>query len=130
RELPLLAEPGIDFIFHDYAGTSLEDLITERAAKAGLVADPLGEIERITELVRGREIAGVINSDDYPGSALAAAIAEPLGLPSPDPETTLICQPKYLSGVMQEKHVLDAVPPFALIDVRTESRLPSPSPFS
>jgi biotin carboxylase len=129
RELPLLAEPGIDFIFHDYAGTSLEDLITERAAKAGLVADPLGEIERITELVRGREIAGVINSDDYPGSALAAAIAERLGLPAPDPEITLICQHKYLSRVMQEKHVPDAVPPFALIDVANGVSSPLPFPI-
>jgi hypothetical protein len=41
RELPLLAQPGIDFIFHDYASTSLEDLITARAAEDELVADPL-----------------------------------------------------------------------------------------
>jgi len=129
RELPLLAESGIDFIFHDYASTSLEDLITERAAEAGLVADPLGEIERILELVRGREIAGVISSDDYPGSALAAAVAERLGVPAPDPEITLICQHKYLSRVMQENHVPDAVPPFALIDVANGVSSPLPFPI-
>jgi biotin carboxylase len=129
RELPLLAESGIDFIFHDYASTSLEDLIMERAAEAGLVADPLGEIERILELVRGREIAGVISSDDYPGSALAAPIAKRLGLPAPDPEITLICQHKYLSRVMQEKHVPEAVPPFALIDVANRDSSPLPFPI-
>ena len=129
RELPLLAESGIDFIFHDYASTSLEDLIAERAAEAGLVADPLGEIERILELVRNREIAGVISSDDYPGSALAAAVAERLGLPAPDPEITLICQHKYLSRVMQEKHVPEAVPPFALIDVANGVWSPLPFPI-
>jgi biotin carboxylase len=129
RELPLLAEPGIDFIFHDYASTSLEDLITERAAGTGLVADPLAEIERILELVRGREIAAVISSDDYPGSALAAAVAERLGLPAPDPEITLICRHKYLSRVVQEKHVPDAVPPFALIDVANGVSLAPPLAF-
>jgi biotin carboxylase len=123
RELPLLAEPGIDFIFHDYASTSLEDLITGSAPEHSLVADPLAEIERILELVKAREIAGVISSDDYPGSALAAAVAERLGLPAPDPEVTLICQHKYLSRVAQEKHVPDAVPPFALIDVANGATL-------
>ena len=124
RELPLLAEPGINFIFHDYASTSLEDLITERAEE-GAVADPLAEIERILELVKDREIAGVISTDDYPGSALAAAVAERLGLPAPDPEVTLICQHKYLSRVAQEKHAPDAVPPFALIDVANGATLPA-----
>jgi biotin carboxylase len=123
RELPLLAEPGIDFIFHDYTSTSLEDLIKGRAPEHGLVADPLAEIERILELVKAREIAGVISSDDYPGSALAAAVAERLGLPAPDPEVTLICQHKYLSRVAQEKHVPDAIPPFALIDVANGATL-------
>ena len=27
RELPLLALPGVNYLFHDYASTSLEDLI-------------------------------------------------------------------------------------------------------
>jgi biotin carboxylase len=124
RELPLLAPRGVDFIFHDYASTSIEDLISERAAGRRLVADPLAEIERILDLVKGREIAGVISSDDYPGSALAAAVARRLGLPAPDPEVVLICQHKYLSRVAQEKHVPDAVPPFALIDVANGASLP------
>src|SRR5262245_18957778 len=124
RELPSLAPPGIDFVFHDYASTSLEDLINERAAGGSPVADPLAEIERILDLVKGREIAGVISSDDYPGSALAAAVARRLGLPAPDPEVVLMCQHKYLSRVAQEKHTPDAVPPFALIDVANSAFLP------
>jgi biotin carboxylase len=123
RELPLLAPRGIDFIFHD-ASTSIEDLISERAAGGSPVADPLAEIERIIDLVKGREIAGVISSDDYPGSALAAAVARRLGFPAPDPEVVLICQHKYLSRVAQEKHAPDAVPPFALIDVANGTCLP------
>ena len=42
------------------------------------IADTLGQLRR-----RGRKIAGVIAFDDYPGSLLAAAIAEALGLPGP-----------------------------------------------
>jgi biotin carboxylase len=124
RELPLLAVPGIDFLFHDYASTSLEDLINARAAGDSPVADPLAEIERILDLGKGREIAGVISSDDYPGSALAAAVAKRLGHPAPDPELVLICQHKYLSRVAQEKHAPNAVPPFALIDVANGTCLP------
>jgi biotin carboxylase len=124
RELPLLAAPGIKFIFHDYASTSLEDLISKTAADGGLAADPLVEIDRILESIDGIEIAGVISSDDYPGSALAAAVAERLGLPAPDPEIMLTCQHKYLSRVAQERLVPDAVPPFALIDVANGTSLP------
>jgi len=129
RELPLLAPPGIDFLFHDYASTSLEDLINARGAGDSPVADPLAEIERILDLAKGREIAGVISSDDYPGSALAAAVAKRLGLPAPDPEVVLICQHKYFSRVAQEKHTPDAVPPFALIDVANGTCLPPPLAF-
>ncbi len=124
RELSLLALPGIDFLFYDYASTSLEDLINARAAGGCAVADPLTEIERILELIEGRDIAGVISTDDYPGSALAAAIAQRLGFPGPDPEVVLICQHKYLSRVAQEKHAPHAVPPFALIDVANGASLP------
>jgi biotin carboxylase len=124
RELPRLAPCGIDFIFHDYASTSIEDLISERAAGGSPVTDPLAEIERILDLVKGGEIAGVISSDDYPGSALAAAVARRLGLPAPDPEVVLICQHKYLSRVAQKKYAPDAVPPFALIDVANGASLP------
>ena len=35
----------------------------------------------------GVELAGVISSDDYPGSALAAVVAKRLGLPAPDPRS-------------------------------------------
>ena len=66
----------------------------------------------------------MISSDDYPGSALAAVVAERLGLPGPTPEVALICQHKYLSRLAQAKLVPDAVPPFALIDI-AERRSPS-----
>lgn len=125
RELPHLSSPGTKYLFHDYARTSLEDLISNPACHDSLAADPLEEIEAILAKVQGIEIAAVISSDDYPGSALAAAIAKRLGLPGPDPAVALICQHKYLSRLAQAKLVPDAVPPFALIDIAEQAALPA-----
>jgi biotin carboxylase len=122
RELPLLSTPGTNYLFHDYASASLEDLISK--SDGDLAADPLVEIDRILAGIDGMKIAAVISTDDYPGSALAAAIAKRLGLPGPEPEIALICQHKYLSRMAQARIVPDAVPPFALIDVADGAPLP------
>ena len=124
RELPLISPPGIEYIFHDYASTSLEDLVSNPDRAKDLAADPLDEIEAILAKVDGRNVAGVISSDDYPGAALAAVVAQRLGLPAPDPAVALLCQHKYLSRVEQAKHVPHAVPSFALVDVADETALP------
>jgi biotin carboxylase len=124
RELPLVAPPGIKFLFHDYPSTSLEELITTPAGEGALAADPLDEIEAILAKCAEVDLAAVVSSDDYPGSALAAAIAKRLGLPAPEPELVLICQHKYLSRLAQAKLVPDAVPPFALIDIAAPAQLP------
>ena len=89
-----------------------------------MTADPLDEIKTILAKVSGVEIAGVISTDDYPGSALAAVVAKRLGLPAPEPAVALICQHKYLSRLAQARLVPDAVPPFALIDVAGGAVLP------
>ena len=124
RELPRISPPGIEYIFHDYASTSLEDLVSNPDRAKDLAADPLDEIEAILAKLRGRDIAGVISSDDYPGAALAAAVAQRLGLPAPDPAVALLCQHKYLARLEQAKHVPHAVPSFALVDVADETALP------
>ena len=124
RELPLVSPPGVKYLFHDYASTSLEDLICNVASHADFAADPLDEMEAILAKFAGVRLDAVISSDDYPGSALAAAIAKRLGLPGPDPGVTLICQHKYLARVEQAKLVPDAVPPFTLIDVAAGAPLP------
>ncbi|HEX2447253.1 MAG TPA: ATP-grasp domain-containing protein [Methyloceanibacter sp.] len=124
RELPRIAVPGIRYIFHDYASTSLEDLVSNPDRARDIAADPLDEIETLLAMVSGLKLAGVITSDDYPGSALAAAVAQRLDLPGPDPAAVLICQHKYLARLEQMKHVPQAVPPFALIDVADGAPLP------
>jgi biotin carboxylase len=123
RELPLLSPPGIKYLFHDYASTSLEDLICSGNGE-DLAADPLVEIDAILAKVAGIKLAAVISTDDYPGSALAAVVAERLGLPGPSPEVALICQHKYLSRLAQVKLAPEAVPSFALIDVADGAPLP------
>lgn len=120
RELARLVRPGTTYLFHDYAGPSLEDLIGGHASAHDLAADPFAEVERILAWIRGAKIDAVISTDDYPGSALAAVVAKELGLPGPEPLANLTCQHKYLSRVAQSALVPDAVPPFALIDVAEE----------
>ncbi len=129
RELPRISPPGIDYIFHDYASTSLEDLVSNPDRAKDLAADPLDEIEAILAKVRGLELAGVITSDDYPGAALAAAVARRLGLPGPDPAAVLLCQHKYLARLEQAKYVPQAVPMFALINVADDAPRPDDLSF-
>jgi biotin carboxylase len=124
RELPRLARPGLTFLFHDYASTSLEELSCGRGAALDGAADPVAEIARIRAAIGDRDIAAIVSTDDYPGAALAAVLAAELGLPGPDPKASLICQSKYLSRLAQSRIVPDAVPPFWPIDVAEDASLP------
>jgi hypothetical protein len=128
RELKLLFPSGVDFRFHDYASASLEELIVGKEADKG-AADPLVEVERILTSLDGTKIDAVVSTDDYPGSALAAIVAERLGLPGPDPRVVLISQHKYLSRVAQAGLAPDAVPPFFLIDTAEGAYLPEERSF-
>ena len=124
-----LARPGLDYLFHDYASTSLEELIGGRAEGWDGAADPITEVARICAEIRDRAIAAVVSTDDYPGSALAAVLAKELGLPGPDPKVNLICQHKYWSRVAQARFAPEAVPPFWPIDVADNADSPAGSPF-
>ena len=124
RELPRLARPGLSYLFHDFASTSLEELIGGRAEGLHGVADPIAEVARISAEVVGRDIAAIVSTDDYPGSALASVLAKALGLPGPDPRVSLICQHKYLSRLAQARVLPEAVPPFWPIDVAAGASLP------
>ena len=129
RELPRLARPGLLYLFHDYASTSLEELIGGRGDGLGGAADPIAEVARIRAEIGDRDIAGVVSTDDYPGAALAAVLAKELGLPGPEPRASLICQHKYLSRVAQGRIVPDAVPAFWPIDVAEHAVLPEGMTF-
>jgi len=129
RELKRLNPPGIDFLFHDYASTSLEELISGIGREGAQAADPDEEVDRVLKGLDGTKPSVVISTDDYPGAALAAIIAGRLGLPGPDPSTVLIAQQKYLSRAAQAKLVPDAVPPFMLIDTAEGAPLPDDASF-
>ncbi len=77
--------------------------------------DALRFIDGAVATLRVAGLHGVVASDDYPGSILAAAIAQRLGLPGPGPEKVLLCQHKYYSRLAQRVAVPEAVPPFALV---------------
>jgi biotin carboxylase len=124
RELPRFSPQGVKYLFHDYASISLEDLICNVAKDADFAAGPLEEMDAILAKIAGVDVAAVVSTDDYPGAALAAAIAKHLGLPGPDPAVTLICQHKYLARLAQQKLVPAAVPPFTLIDVAPDAPRP------
>lgn len=78
--------------------------------------DALEFIDRVVATFEGQDVHGVMASDDYPGSIVAAAVARRLGLPGPDPERVLLCQHKYYSRLAQRRAVPEAVPSFALVD--------------
>jgi biotin carboxylase len=129
RELPRLARPGLTYRFHDYAGTSFEELIGGKAEGLDGAADPIAEVARIRAEIGDRNIAAVVSTDDYPGAALAAVLAKDLGLPGPDPKASLICQHKYLSRLAQSSIVPDAIPAFWPIDVAERAVLPEDMSF-
>lgn len=77
--------------------------------------DAVDFVARTAAEYQGR-VDGVMASDDYPGSIVAAAIARELRLPGPDPAVILGCQHKYHSRVAQRTSVPEAVPAFTLLD--------------
>lgn len=76
-------------------------------------------------------VDGILASDDYPGTPVAALVAQRLGLPGPSPEAVLLCQHKYYARLAQREVVAHAVPPFWLVDpcdlerARREVRFPA-----
>lgn len=117
RELQKLASPRARFLFHDYGTRTLENLACGQTAISEPVADPLEEVDRILQQFRGVGLTGVISTDDYPGSTMAAVIARKLGLPGPDPAINLIAQHKYYSRLAQRECLPEAVPDFEVLDV-------------
>ena len=118
RELEKIARRRpLRFHFHDYASLDLEVLAAGMPGAAG-IAETGVEISRILDRFTGRELHGVISSDDYPGSVMAAIVAQRLGLPGVSPVASLRCQHKYLSRLEQRRLVPAATPGFTLIDPR------------
>lgn len=68
--------------------------------------------ERLVRLAARERADGILSTDDYLGSAVAALAARRLGLPGPDPAVLLRLQHKQLSRQIQLDIVPEAVPRF------------------
>lgn len=128
RELARLGLSGVEYLFHDYASIALEEIICGVGGPQA-VADPIAEVARLHAQIKGRTVVGIVSTDDYPGSALAAIMAKELGFKGVEPRVNLLCQHKYLSRLEQRRLVPDAVPDFIGIDVREGAELPEDSFF-
>ncbi len=91
----------------DFAQADNPELCRPRAFIAAAVA----EAERL-----GGQPSGVVAFDDYPGSILAAAIAERLNLPGPSLASVVACNNKGWSRALQAAAVPQAVPRFQILD--------------
>jgi ATP-grasp domain len=86
----------------------------------------LDPVEFVADVVRGGwgPIDGVLSSSDYPGVTLAGAVATELGLAGSHPERLITAAHKYYSRIAQRAAAPEAVPEFAVIDLR--ARAPAP----
>jgi hypothetical protein len=90
--------------------------------------DPNALIDGAVQAYRGRDIAGVIGSDDL-GSFVASVVAKKLGLSGPSPEAVFNTQHKFLSRQTQRKHApAENVPEFRLVPLESDT-MPMPAPF-
>ena len=85
--------------------------------------DPIAFVQDVARGA-GRGIAGVLSSSDYPGAPLAGALAAQLGLAGARPERVITAAHKYYSRIAQRAAAPEAVPEFALVDLR--ARAPEP----
>lgn len=126
RELTRMAS-GHQLTWHEYATDVLEHLVAPRRRRTFTIVDPCAEVERLVDVCASMGVDGVVSTDDYPGSALAAIVTERLRLPGTPSVANLLCQHKYLCRVAQQEIVPEAVPAFALVD--DVSAVPLPLPY-
>jgi hypothetical protein len=88
--------------------------------------DPVAFVAAAAQGAWGR-IDGVLSSSDYPGVTIAGALAVQLGLAGSRPGRLITAAHKYYSRIAQRAAAPEAVPEFALIDLR--SPVPTPPAF-
>lgn len=84
--------------------------------------DPDADVAALIELAASRleaapgGPAGVASFFDFPGTVIAAVLAERFGLPGPPLESLFKCEHKYWSRLEQNKVVPDIIPGFQAFD--------------
>ncbi|HEX6883322.1 MAG TPA: ATP-grasp domain-containing protein [Planctomycetota bacterium] len=97
-------------------------------AEARWDIDLLAYVDERARRWRGR-LDGVFSSSDYPGAAVAAALAAELGLPGPSPAAVLRAGHKLLARELQRAAVPEVVPRFAAFDPGDERTWPPEQAF-
>lgn len=125
RELARFEAAGRhEFVFHEYASTELEELLSPLPS-GRTIRDIDAEVEAIIAH-RGKGIDAVISTDDYPGSTLAAIVAQRLDLQGTSPKANLLCQHKYYARERQRLARIEGTPVFQRIESASELSLPMP----
>jgi hypothetical protein len=84
--------------------------------------DPNVDVDALIDLAAERMAAapdgpaGIVSFFDFPGTIIAAILAERFGLPGPSLESLLKCEHKYWSRLEQHKVVPDHIPSFTAFD--------------
>ena len=99
-----------------------DDLHASVSLLNALVCDVRRYLDRIAAAHRGRGIAGVLGTGDYPGCMFAAYIAQQMGLPAPHPRDAVLLSHKFYSRMQQRRFAPEATPEFALVDLRSPRR--------
>ena len=79
-----------------------------------LFDEMLEEIEKVISAAPA--VDGIVAFWDFPATSLAALVAERHGLPGPTLESTLKCEHKYWSRLLQREVVPEVVPAFERVD--------------
>jgi hypothetical protein len=90
--------------------------------------DVLAYVDARARTWRGR-LAGVFSSSDYPGAAVAAALAHELGLPGAPPASVLVAGHKLRARELHAAALPAHVPCFAAFDPCAESSWPPEERF-
>ncbi len=101
--------------FADYPTSDLKIMWSDKVGFLGYTFDPAETIKYLIEYVQQNAVTGVFSTENYPGSILAAIVAQECGLIGPYPQAIINHQNKFLSRCFQERLVPEHTPNFALL---------------
>jgi biotin carboxylase len=77
-------------------------------------------VDKAAERMEAQGAQGVASFYDFPGTLIAAILAQRLGLPGPDLEPVFKCEHKYWSRLEQQKVISDNIPNFRAFDPKDD----------
>ncbi len=104
-----------EMYFADYPPSDLKIIWSDKVGFLGYTFDPTETIKYLVEYVQQHAITGVFSTENYPGSILAAIVAQECGLIGSHSQAIIRHQSKFLSRYFQEQLVPEHTPRFALL---------------